>query len=700
MAVRIGVDVGGTFTKAVACDDRSGEIVAAATVPTSHEAALGVSEGVVAAAEAVKSEARTRGEAVVIAHSTTQAVNALLEGDTACVGVVGIGARPDLRRAAKRTRVGDIAIAPSRKLRTVHGFIDGTEAVRDDEVTRVLEGLREQGAQAICVSQAFGVEDARAEKAVARVARELGFPTCTGHEMTGLYGLEMRTVTGAVNASILPTALETAGFVQEAFSNGTRAALMVMRGDGGAADLSTMRRHPLATAFSGPAASVAGALRRSELRDGIVVEVGGTSTNISPVRGGRPVLSYIRVLDHVTCVRSLDARVAGIGGGSLLRATRRRRGLQLAGVGPRSAHIAGLDYCSFTTADLTGAAARLIAPRPGDPEEYLVLELPDGSRFAPTTTCAANALGDMPADSYARGNPEAARKAFEVIGKAFGMTSEAAARAVLANASATLTELIRATVAETNLTSPVIVGVGGGAGALVPGVARELGSEWHIPEHAEVISSVGDALSLVRVEVERTIGRTPDASFMKQLHTDAQERAITAGAAPDSLQVTSETIPERRAARAVATGSVALESGLLPATQEASAEDAELAAKHELGEGARLEWSNRYYSVFSVQGRRKERNWVVLDLRAIPVATGSGAVLCGPVAELRSSLQERVLADTKHLGPITVAPQLRVVTGATVTDLSCYTTPERVVDAAAESLADADGEAVVLFSRS
>ena len=699
MAVRVGVDVGGTFTKAVACDDQTGEVIASAAVPTTHSAPLGVSEGVVDAASEVKRAARAYGEVAVIAHSTTQAVNALLEGDTARVGVIGIGARPDLRRALKRTRVGDIAIAPGRHLQTVHSFIDGSGGIDDRAVARVMDELKERGAEAVCVSQAFGVEDTQAEMRVAATARAAGLPACAGHELTGLYGLEMRTVTGAVNASILPTALDTAAFVEEAFSNGSRAHLMVMRGDGGAADLRTMRMHPLATAFSGPAASVAGALRRSALRDGVVVEVGGTSTNISPVRGGRPVLSYIRVLDHVTCVRSLDARVVGIGGGSLVRAAIRRRGLHVVDVGPRSAHIANLEYCAFAGIDCSPGSIRLISPRPGDPAEYVVLELPDGKRFAITPTCAANALGVVPSDAYARSAAEPARSAFHVLGAAMGVDWTTAARSVLGAAIDRIGCVARETATEAGLDVPLIVGVGGGAGALVPGIAAHLGCAWHIPAHAEVISSIGDALSLVRTEVERTLPKKPRADLMRALHRNAEEQAVAAGAAPETLQVTSEVVPERQAVRAVAIGSVALEAGAMPTSPSAGDEEISRVAKAELRGEPTLVSSNGFFSVFSTP-RRKDLGWAVIDLRATPVVRGEGKVLVGSGMELMASLREAVEGWTKHLGPVSVAPQVRLVSGATVTDLSCYTTPEQVIAGAAHLIEGSGEEAVALLTRS
>src|ERR671910_1671926 len=116
-SLRVGVDVGGTFTKAVAVDPVSAELRAAAEVPSTHAASSGVSEGVAVALTELLGELgddRTRVE--YVAFTTTQAMNALLEGDVARVGVVGIGAPPDLRVARRRTRIGSVALAPGREL--------------------------------------------------------------------------------------------------------------------------------------------------------------------------------------------------------------------------------------------------------------------------------------------------------------------------------------------------------------------------------------------------------------------------------------------------------------------------------------------------------------------------------------------------------------------------------------------------------
>ena len=121
---------------------------------------------------------------------------------------------------------------------------------------------------------------------------------------------------------------------------------MVMRGDGGATDLAGFRRAPARTLYSGPAASVAGALRSNRIDDAVIVEVGGTSTNVAAIRRGRPALSYVQVASHATAIRALDVRVLGVAGGSMLRSRRNR----VYGVGPRRAHIAGLPYACFLEA--------------------------------------------------------------------------------------------------------------------------------------------------------------------------------------------------------------------------------------------------------------------------------------------------------------------------------------------------------------
>jgi N-methylhydantoinase A/oxoprolinase/acetone carboxylase beta subunit len=104
MGLRVGVDVGGTFTKAVAVCAGTGAVVARSVVPTTHEHDDGVSAGVVHVIAELATQVDP-GSIELVTHSTTQAVNAMLEGDAAPVGVLGLGRAPDVRKARKRTAV-------------------------------------------------------------------------------------------------------------------------------------------------------------------------------------------------------------------------------------------------------------------------------------------------------------------------------------------------------------------------------------------------------------------------------------------------------------------------------------------------------------------------------------------------------------------------------------------------------------------
>lgn len=697
MTVRVGVDVGGTFTKAVACDVSTASVVAVSVVPTTHASATGVAEGVAAALHGVVTEVERLGAGPValVTHSTTQAVNAFLEGDTATVGILGIGHRPELRRARSRTRVGAIGLAPGRTLATIHGFLDASHGLDPTEVERAVVELRERGAEALVASEAYGVEDPTGELMAMKVADRLGIPACAGHELTGLYGLAVRTVTATLNAGILPIAVETARTVEDAVATDAPGApLLVMRGDGGAADIAAMRRRPLLTAFSGPAASVAGALRHLSVRDGVVVEVGGTSTNVSVIKGGRPVLSYVRVLDHVTCVRSLDVRVAGVAGGSLIRLARRRGRLRVADVGPRSAHIAGLPYASFADAgDVSAAVPRPAAPRPGDPESYVVLE-GDRGRFALTLTCAANAVDAVAAGTYAAADRTAARAGFAALGAFLARDGEELAAEVLDVAARRIAAVVDEAAREHRLTDAMVVGLGGGAGAVVPTVARVLGMRWEIPERAEVISSIGDALSLVRVEVERGMPR-PTADAVAALVREAEAAAVEAGASPATLSVETSSVPERGAMRAVAFGAAG--PGAPPGDPPVAVGDV---ASDVLGTGAVEAGGNGFYTVFvAADGSRSDR-FAVVDRRGGIAVEGEGVVITGSGHEVASELQERIPQMVRRFGPVGVAPAIRLVRGPRVIDLSLFSAPDRALEAAVAECRLADGEPVLaLVSR-
>jgi len=714
MGIRVGVDVGGTFTKAVAVTVQPLRLRAHAVVPTSHTAAAGVTEGVAETLRALLDDLEDdRAQVELVAYSTTQAMNALLEGDVARVGVIGIGVEPELRLARKRTQVGDLKLAPGRVLHTEHAFLDATRGLDPARVDAALDRLQEAGCTALAVSGAFSVDAPQHERLVTERARERGLPVCAGHELTGTYGLETRTISAAVNASILPVVERTARVVEGVLHDaGIDVPLLVLRGDGGAMSLEAFRSAPSFTIGSGPAAGVAAALHQLALNDGIVLECGGTSSNVSVVKGGRTVLRTLRVMGRPTSIRSVDSWVVGAAGGSLGRLGRRK----LDEAGPRSAHVAGLSYACFATPDeLEGAELELVAPRDGDPETYAVVTTPDGRRHALTATCAAHALGLVdvaePADgavaaarSPADRSAQAARRAqaaaldaFAPLAKRMKRTPEEAARALLDRTVDKIAHAV-ADAAHTHDFGPEVpvVALGGAGTALAPEVARRLGRPYVRPEHPEILSSIGAALSLVRCEIARHSNGNGDGLGLT-LSREAERACVEAGAAPQTVRVETFFEPRDGLLRAVATGAVALESGA--AGRDPVDEHAQLhAAAGALGmdeHGLQVVARNDFYRVFCQNGAGAVA--VVDGLGSVALAENAKRVIADAPGALLARLSEAVDDGAVNLGVATLLPRVAIVCGPHIVDLSDARRAEDIVTGARAVLDGHDGTAVAVI---
>lgn len=695
--LRVGVDVGGTFTKAVAVRTRPLSLRASAVVPTTHAAAAGVTDGVAAALRALLSDlGAERGDVELVAFSTTTAMNALLEGDVATVGIVGLGAEPDLRLARRRTAVGQVKLAPGRALQTRHEFLDATRGLDPDAVDAAVARLAAGGCTAVAVSGAFAVDSPEHEQVVRDRARAHGMPACAGSELTGAYGLETRTLSAAINASILPVVERTAGIVEQVLHEaGIDVPLLVLRGDGGSMSLEAFRRAPSFTIGSGPAAGVAAALLDLRLSEGIVLECGGTSSNVSVVTGGRTAMRTLRVMGRPTAIRSVDSWVVGAAGGSMALLGRRR----IEETGPRSAHVAGLPYACFgPLADLDGARLAVVAPRAGDPEAYAAVVGHSGTTYALTATCAAHALGLAEGAPVPAGHDAGASAlaAFAALGTRLKRSAPDAARALLDPAVAKIARAVdEAAHAHEFDASVPVVALGGAGPALAPEVARVLGRPVLRPDHPEVLSSIGAALSLVRAEATRNAGGPQDTA----LAAHAAERAcVDAGAAPQTVTV--ETTHDSRTGmvRAVATGAVALESGA--AGREAASDEVRRdAAAAAVGAGPDelgLLASTEYYVVYGDDGAG--RFAVVDGVGSVPIAeraakrivsASSGGALLEP---LRAAVREGAV----NLGVAELLPRVAIVCGARIVDLSDARRIEDILSAAEAALAGQDGAAIAV----
>jgi N-methylhydantoinase A/oxoprolinase/acetone carboxylase beta subunit len=555
---RIGIDVGGTFTHAVAVNVATFEVDAQVKVPTTHTDKRGVAAGIVESLFKLLEQGQIRPEEVVlIAHSTTQATNALLEGDVAPVGIVGMAAGLGRGRARAQTRIGAIELAPRRFLHTFHHFIDTTHGLEEARIAEAVDDLLKQGAEVIVASGAFSVEDPSHEQAVAAYCRARGLLCTAACEISQLYGLKARTRTAVINASMLPKMLETANMTEMSVREaGIKAPLMIMRSDGGIMDIEQMRRRPILTMLSGPAAGVAAALMYARITDGIFLEVGGTSTDISAIRNGKSLVKSAVVGGHRLYLRTLDVRTLGVAGGSLPRTN----GRHVEDAGPRSAHIAKVHYAAFTPGLKDGITVEHFQPLKDDPKDYVRMRTSSGEPFSVTPTCAANLLGLVPAGDTAEGNLDSVKAAFAALAKFMKRDKpEDVAWEMLDKGTRKVRQVVSEMIEDYELDPQLLTlsGGGGGAAAIVPFTAKAMNLPCEITKNAAVISAIGAALALVRDTIEKTVINPTEADVVK-IRKEAAEAVVRMGAAPESVEVQVEIDAQRNILRASATGTTEL----------------------------------------------------------------------------------------------------------------------------------------------
>ncbi|HJU85377.1 MAG TPA: hydantoinase/oxoprolinase family protein [Nitrososphaeraceae archaeon] len=703
--VRVGIDVGGTFTKAVAIDIFEGKILASVTVPTTHSSVRGVSDGILMTLSKLLDEAKIENSEIeLISHSTTQAVNALLEGDTAKVGIIGMGVGLEKNSIIKRTNIGNVPLAPNKYLKTCYQFLDTSKYINAEDVRDAISRLRREGAEVLTVSEAYGVDDPSNELFVIEQSE---IPSTAGHELSGIYGLEIRTLTAAINAGILPRAINTAKFVESAVrSKKITSPLMIMKGDGGTIDVRTFKKKPIFTVLSGPAASVAGALLHLHVLNGIFVEVGGTSTNICIIKDGKPEMRYVTIMEHPTCIRSLDVRVAGVAGGSLIRWS----GKKITDVGPRSAHISGLPYSCFADpSDLESGQIITFAPKDGDPMDYVAIEVGGGKRFAITNTCAANAIGVVPISDYAHGNTEAARLAMSILGRRINCSPEETARIILDKSSKKVQELMEPMIKEYGLRRDQIVMIGGGGGAavLVPYLAERLKLQYKIPGYAEIISCIGVAAALVYEEREKTIDN-PSVDDISSLVNEVKEAALERGAHPESLSLQTSYISERSLLRATASGNISLDIGSSK-KREINQEEARILACELFGmsEGVNRIFDMENYHVFACEInkrklflRSKKRPVLVFDKYGrVRLSVDNATVLNGTPNEVLEKLHILLEPEKRVDKYSDFAPQIHILDGSKIVDFSSLTAREQILQAIKDELRSTTTEQVAAVIR-
>lgn len=292
------------------------------------------------------------------------------------------------------------------------------------------------------------------------------------------------------------------------------------------------------------------------ISDGIFMEVGGTSTDISAIQNGKVITKYSKIGGHNTYVNSLDIHTIGIGGGSMVRF----KNNTIIDVGPRSSHIAGLPYACFADpGELKGAKVVSVTTPKDKTTDFLALETPFGKRYAITLTCASNRLGYMGEGDYAKGNEESIQTAFDILEKEFGKSAEKIAQDIVDIAAKKVAPAVEEFIKEYNLSKNylVLTGGGGGASAIVPAVAKKMKLKYKIAENAPVIATIGAALAMVRESVERTIINPTQDDILK-IRNEAEQAVIKAGASPATVEITIDIDTAKNIVKAVAVGATDL----------------------------------------------------------------------------------------------------------------------------------------------
>lgn len=331
MATLLGVDVGGTFTDLVWCDEKTGEVVVGKQ-PTSPEAP---ERGVVLAVEAALSAERIGGTSLFL-HGTTVGLNALLERRGARVGLVATRGFRDVLEVRRGDRDDPYDLfwhAPAplvpRHLRATvveRVFADGSihtpiELAGLAEAAALFEA---EGVDAVAVALLNAYANGAHELAVADELRRLGFDgeISLSHRVSGEYREYERTCTTVIDAFVrrrmghylerLHGALGECGFAGES---------LITRSGGGAMTFEQAAERPFETVISGP---VAGAVATAELArqlgltSAIAADVGGTSFDTCLVTDGQvPVLYQGSVVGLPIQTPWVDVRSIGAGGGSI-----------------------------------------------------------------------------------------------------------------------------------------------------------------------------------------------------------------------------------------------------------------------------------------------------------------------------------------------------------------------------------------------
>lgn len=492
--MHIGIDVGGTHTDGVLIH---GDRVVATAKEATGEDLLATITSVV---RTLVTEAQ--GRPIASVHlSTTLSTNAIVTGATEPVAVFAI---PGPGIQAEAYRIGDPFIV-------LPGAIDHrgtvTGRLRERDVSPHLATCKAAGISAYAVVGKFSTRNPEHELFVAELLKPQAQTISLGHRVSEQLNFGRRIATAYYNSAAWRAFHRFASALEGALAElGVTAEVHIVKADGGTMPLSVAREVPVQSIFSGPAASVMGILAAApQTEDAIVLDIGGTTTDIALLLDGMPLLERdgISLAGHPTLVRALQVTSIGLGGDSAIcfehgsfQVGPKRRGPCMAAGGPAPALMDAvnvLGYAHFGDTERSQAGIRELAMRQG----------------SSVRECARQIIA----------------AAMGVLARAVGtFLAEVNARPVY-----TIQEILQ----ERRLTPKRVLVIGGPAKALAPLVEEALELPAVVPPHSPVANAIGACLTrptqgvVLTVDTARGRFTAPGLGIMKTVpRTYTLEQAV------------------------------------------------------------------------------------------------------------------------------------------------------------------------------
>jgi N-methylhydantoinase A len=514
--VRVGIEVGGTFTDLVAIGPGGVTVTKVPSTPASPD---------VGAFDALVESGIPLASIDDLAHGSTVATNAVLERKgfrTAFVTTRGFRDILLLQRHG-RSRIYDLEYRKPEPVVERAGSLEIAERIAADGAvltpldinaarSELIPALREGGYQAVAVCLLNAYVNPAHEVALRDLIRASlqEITISLSHEVTREFREFERASTTTLSAYVQPVIDRyISRFERKLAENGFAGRFSVMQSNGGRLPAEAMRANAVNALLSGPAAGVIGAARqagRAGYQNLLTFDMGGTSTDVSVVTGGRPQLTNEFEIDGLPIrVPLIDIHTIGAGGGSIVWID---DGGMLR-VGPRSAGAVPGPACYMR----------------GGTEPTLT----DAHVIRQTVRAEAFLGGRMKID------PEQSRAAFEPIAAHFGMSLEEAADSAVQLANANVVRAIQLISTERGLDPrDYVLAPFGGAGPLhAAKVAEELGvTTIVVPPSAGVISAYGliaSDFTLFSSLTRRVLADATAADVLRtafaEMQADAVERA-------------------------------------------------------------------------------------------------------------------------------------------------------------------------------